>query len=67
VSSIYVKTLLEALDRPSTMKSLTRKTGYSVQQVLRTILEARAIGHTIRAVSRGKYRDAEPTYYEVIK
>lgn len=67
MSAIHVKTLVEALDRASTLKALSRKTGYPVARVLSVLLEARAAGHTIRAVSRGKYSEAEPTYYEVTK
>ena len=70
MSAIHVKTLVEALDRPSTLKALSRKTGYPVGRVLSVLLEARAAGHIIRAVSRGKYSETEPTYYvrsEVVK
>jgi len=63
VSAIHVKTLLEALDKGATMKALTRKTGYPAGRVLQYIVEARAEGHTIRAVARGQNQSYEPTYY----
>ena len=67
VSTIHVKTLVAALDRPSTMKALIRKTGYPVDRVLQFIVEARASGVVIQAVSRGRYSATEPTYYVRIK
>jgi hypothetical protein len=57
---VHVRTLLEALDRPSTLRALSRKTGYSIEKVLYTILEARSTGNPIAARSRMD----EPTYYE---
>lgn len=67
VSTIHVKTLTDALDRPSTLKALARKTGYPVARVLQFIVEARASGVIIQAVSRGQYSATEPTYYVRIK
>lgn len=64
MSSILIITLWEALATPSTLKALARKTGYSPERVLATITAARADGYGIRAVSRGKYAETEPTYYE---
>lgn len=63
VSAIHVKTLMETLDKPSTMKALIRKTGYPARLVLQYISEARSNGKDIRATSRGKYAEAEPTLY----
>ena len=61
MSTIHVKTLVEALERPSTLKSLMRKTGYPIARVISTILEARMTGTHIQAVGR----KGEPTYYKL--
>lgn len=65
MSAIHVKTLVEALDRPSTLKALARKTGYPEHLVIRYIQEARVAGHTITAVARGRDMTREPTYYRL--
>jgi hypothetical protein len=62
MSAIHVKLLVEALDRPSTLKSLSRKTGYPVGRVLDNVILARASGTGIRANARPNL----PTYYERI-
>ena len=60
MSDIHVKTLLEALECPSTLKALSRKTGYPIQKVGETIIEARSKGYIIMAHPRL----GERTYYE---
>ena len=67
MSDYTVKVLLEALDRPSTLKALTRKTDLRTHQVLSAIIEARVKGHRIAARGRGDVVTQEPTYYEVIR
>jgi extradiol dioxygenase family protein len=62
MSAIHVRQVVEALDRPSTLKSLSRKTGYPVGRVLDNIILARSYGHRICA----HYRPNLPTYYERI-
>lgn len=52
MSQYTVKVLVEALDRPSTMKALRRKTGLDMGQLVSAMLEARAAGHRIIAHQR---------------
>ena len=63
MSAIHVRTLVAALERPSTMASLQRKTGYPVRALLLYITEARASGIHITAVARGLNMTREPTYF----
>lgn len=56
------QTVVDALDKPSTLTSLLRKTGYPIGRVLEGLIRARAAGHRIRAT----YRPNLPTYYERI-
>ncbi len=58
--NIYEKTVLEALERPSTLKALRRKTGYDNGRLFVSLIGLRAEGYRIRAVMR---KD-EPTYFE---
>lgn len=60
---VEVRTLVEALDRPSTLAALRRKTGYSTALILKTILVAHSMGVRIKAHARGTHTDYEPTYY----
>lgn len=64
--SVLVHTLVEALDRPSTLKALARKTGYPVSRIMGIIRRARAEGVTIRAVARGQYSETQPTIYMIV-
>ena len=59
MSTIHVRALLEALDRPSTLRALVRKTGYPFHRVFTTITEARAIGAVISA----HMREGESTFF----
>jgi len=63
VSAIHVRTLVEALETPSTMSALVRKTGYPVSKLLMYISEARESGIPIAAISRGLNMTREPTYF----
>jgi hypothetical protein len=65
VSAIHVRTLVAALERPSTMSALQRKTGYPVGKLLLYITEARASGIRITAVARGLNMTREPTYFYI--
>lgn len=67
MSSIHVKVLVEALNKPSTLKALVRKTGYPADKVLHFIAEARAEGHAINCRMRGeRYSDdIKPVLFEV--
>jgi biotin operon repressor len=51
--------LTDALDRPSTLKSLVRKTGWSVAHILRELTMLRASGTKVRCVQRA----GQPSYY----
>lgn len=67
-STIQVKTLLEALDRPSTLAALVRKTSYPAGRVHAVISQARAEGNVIIAAARGqRYEDQRPTTYVHLK
>lgn len=48
--NLQIKTLIEALDKPSTLEELVQKTQYPVRRVLAFIEQARAEGINIRIV-----------------
>lgn len=62
MSAIHVKLVVDALDRPSTLKALSRKTGYPVGRVLDCLILARSYGYRIKASARAN----APTYYSRI-
>ena len=47
MSTIHIKTLVEALDQPRLIGELVTITGYPIHRVLTFILEARAAGYHI--------------------
>ena len=65
MSALHVRTIVEALERPSTLSALRRKTGYPTGRLLQYMTEARGEGIPIVAVARGLNMTREPTYFYI--